>query len=1117
MTRNLIFYFIFVVGLIGYSQSTAIVNFTADATSGFVPLDISFTDTSLVPDGYSILSWNWSFGDGEISSEQNPFHEYDEVGTFNVSLTIDYGNGTSVLEKPSYIRVSESPPEFHADFIADPVVGIVPLSVYFYDISSGPIEWWNWDFGDGNTSDEQNPAHDYSNPGKYNVSLAIGNDFESDNITVVDLITVEVAPLPLEQSFGTSTLLTPGTPETDQESPDVSNDIVVWSGYSDNSHDIFVYDLTTGQETDITPDEKCQNLPDRPYPDQIDPAIDGDFIVWVDGRNINSDIYLFDLETGNETLVTPNTSSSNQVDPYVSGDHIVWSDDRHKGNFQYDIYLYSIGTREEVILSPDMPTVSLENPRLSGDYVVCEGYDLNNWSYDIYLCKISLGTWTILTPDTPWSNQKNADISGDYIIWDSDESQGTIDIYLYNLLTDTVECLTEGTSTSSQMNPKIDGETVVWEDNRVDGGWVNDIVQYDITSGIVSLITPDTITNQVSPEISGNHIVWSRSDPDTSMWNVYLFTMGLEKPPLVADFSSNVSSSEAPMTVAFTDQTIGEPAFWFWDFGDGNTSDEQNPEHIFVESGSYDVTLWVGNPFQRSIEKKDDYISAGSAPVAKFSADPQSGILPLSVQFSDQSSGNPTSWEWDFGDNTTSTEQHPSHNYFNEGTYSVTLSVTNEYGTSNLTKTGMIMVTEATEFGMNFTIPGIEFETIGGIQQLTFDGDQISDFSLNISNHELIVNPPDDCGISEITFVSDPAGFNTNGTIIIGNLTSVCFCSQDITTDDSGNSGVFNYSFCSDTYPESGTIKSLIWSGVFPTDYTEFDSALDNYPDYGDIHDIAFTLDFESGIMTGESIVTFGVDAHWVGQYGEGDNGTVIIESQPASASVFIDGTYRGLTPLSVTELSPGWHNLTLTRTGYEPEERMFRIRDNRNSIKILRVGDDGKAEVLNTTFMYHDSTKNMDYFQAYSPKGFSRFAVSALGGPGNIFQIIQLTATKVIGPSGGGGGGSSDYGGSTTTTTSTTSSTTPVVTVTAAPKATTLPDQSPPTAFETQVPSGIPPEVTAATGETAGQPEPGQGSPFSIITGGTSSMIFLKNLSIVFVVIFVTMLFYLRWRRRED
>ncbi|MBY0479470.1 MAG: PKD domain-containing protein [Chitinophagaceae bacterium] len=93
------------------------------------------------------------------------------------------------------------------------------------------------------------------------------------------------------------------------------------------------------------------------------------------------------------------------------------------------------------------------------------------------------------------------------------------------------------------------------------------------------------------------------------------------------------------------------------------------------------------------------------APVANFSATPQNGCSPLIVNFSDLSTGNPTSWQWDLGNGVTSTSRNPSTIYTSPGTYSVILTVTNAGGSNTLTRTNYITVSAppVPEFTANVT------------------------------------------------------------------------------------------------------------------------------------------------------------------------------------------------------------------------------------------------------------------------------------------------------------------------------------------------------------------------------------------------------------------------------
>ncbi len=130
-------------------------------------------------------------------------------------------------------------------------------------------------------------------------------------------VVVSAVPSP-ENAPGTYSPLTALPTIADSVSPRISGDYVVWTATVDQNKDLFLYRLSTGNETDLTPDWQCQN-PGNLNPNQEAPAIDGNCVVWEDTRNITSDIFLFDIISGNETLVTENTDDSNQMSPDISG------------------------------------------------------------------------------------------------------------------------------------------------------------------------------------------------------------------------------------------------------------------------------------------------------------------------------------------------------------------------------------------------------------------------------------------------------------------------------------------------------------------------------------------------------------------------------------------------------------------------------------------------------------------------------------------------------------------------------------------------------------------------------------------------------------------------------
>ena len=166
---------------------------------------------------------------------------------------------------------------------------------------------------------------------------------------------------------------------------------------------------------------------------------------------------------------------------------------------------------------------------------------------------------------------------------------------------------------------------------------------------------------------------------------------------IVADFSATPTSGTASLVVNFTDLSTGSGiTSWSWDFGDGNTSSAQNPQHTYTTAGTYTVSLTAFNSDCDKTETKTAFITVSVPPIADFSSDMTSGSEPLTVTFTDLSSGTPTSWLWDFGDGGTSTTQHPSHTYTVVGTYPVALTVSNSAGSDMVTKTDYITVSETT-------------------------------------------------------------------------------------------------------------------------------------------------------------------------------------------------------------------------------------------------------------------------------------------------------------------------------------------------------------------------------------------------------------------------------------
>ncbi|MGR3176772.1 MAG: PKD domain-containing protein, partial [Candidatus Anammoxibacter sp.] len=165
----------------------------------------------------------------------------------------------------------------------------------------------------------------------------------------------------------------------------------------------------------------------------------------------------------------------------------------------------------------------------------------------------------------------------------------------------------------------------------------------------------------------------------------------------VAEFDADPIGGFEPLTVGFIDRSTGGPSSWAWEFGDGTISAEQSPTHTYQQDGNFAVRLTVSNSKGSDIEEKLNLIAVKSIPPcrAAFNADKTSGFVPLEVNFSDKSSGDPTSWAWEFGDGDISSEQNPTHIYRIPGIFSVTLTVSGPCGTDVLTQTNLMNLEKA--------------------------------------------------------------------------------------------------------------------------------------------------------------------------------------------------------------------------------------------------------------------------------------------------------------------------------------------------------------------------------------------------------------------------------------
>ena len=157
--------------------------------------------------------------------------------------------------------------------------------------------------------------------------------------------------------------------------------------------------------------------------------------------------------------------------------------------------------------------------------------------------------------------------------------------------------------------------------------------------------------------------------------------------PLVAAFSFYPSAPTTNDTVSFADASTGGVTSWSWNFGDGSTSQQQNPLKRYTTAGSYNVTLTVyRNSETRTTSRRVDVVAPLPATPdigAAFDFSPPSPQVGQTVSFVDRSTGGASRWSWSFGDGGSAAVANPTHVFAAPGVYTVTLTASNGGSTAS--------------------------------------------------------------------------------------------------------------------------------------------------------------------------------------------------------------------------------------------------------------------------------------------------------------------------------------------------------------------------------------------------------------------------------------------------
>jgi PKD repeat protein len=557
-------------------------DFAADVTYGCAPQTVQFKDLSQYA-----TTWKWSFpgGNPATSTLQNPKVIYSTAGTYEVSLETGNSRCDVSITKLSYITINDIP-------TADFSVGLDNKTVYFINQSQRGVKF-EWKFGDGEFSDEENPTHEYPRDTTYEVTLKVTNDCGVKTFKKkINVVSMPVAAFDADTTGGCAPKIIKFTDKS-------TNNVIRWEwkfpgGNPDLSlqKNPFVrYDNPGVYDVELTVySARFKNGLTKKLYIKIDSLPDAEFTYAINGFTVSfanqskfAKSHFWDFGD----IGRPNNTSADSMPShtYLEGRYEV------KYAVQNDC-----GTDTAKIL-------------LTIGAKPIAGFQVNNPNgcapYTIQFTNTSTAAATAYRWYFPGGNP----------------------------------------STSTDKNPTVTYNTVG---------------KFD-----VSLFA---YNNFFSDSLGIKEFIEVKTEPTAAFTNV------------ISGFKS-----------IFTSQSTGATNY-FWDFGDGQASFEENPVHDFGVEGEFDVKQIVQN--ECGLDTFEKHIAVYLVPKVNYKVDTVRGCAPLKVKFFDKSSSDVTDWEWQFEGGTplTSTEKNPEITFNKKGRYTVKLTVKNTNGSNALTKQQYIQV-----------------------------------------------------------------------------------------------------------------------------------------------------------------------------------------------------------------------------------------------------------------------------------------------------------------------------------------------------------------------------------------------------------------------------------------
>ncbi len=614
-----------------------------------------------------VYNWYGSTGTGS---------QITGLSTGEYCVTVTDNNGCSVDDCATIVTLSPTP---IADFTANQTSACGSITVNFTNNSQYATSYL-WNFGDDLTSTEENPSHTYSEAGVYTVSLTATNSEGSNTKTKTGYITVYAIPtLVLTTTPETEDVTNNGSVIADVSSgtPTYTYD---WEGYDETGNQL------TGLSADnycvtVTDNNGCSVddcaivgftyvAPVANFEANQTSAC-GSITVQFTNNSQYATSYLWDFgdDTSSEEQNPTHTySTAGNYTVSLTATNSEGSDTETKTNY---IKVYAIPT---LVLTTTPETIDVTNngsvtANVNGG-ATPYNYSWSNSGTGSQITGLSAGTYCVTVTDNNGCSVDDCaivELAGVAPVADFEANQTSACGSLEVNFTDNSQYFPTSWlwnfgdgNTSSEPNPthtyseagsytvsltvsNSSGNNTLTKDNYIHVYSIPNL-EIEITNASDELENDGSAKVIATGGTTPYSYQWSNDETSSTISNLspdtYCVTVtthdncaatacgdveviNLDAP--VANFTANNTQNCGSLTVNFTDLSTNNPQEWLWNFGDGTSSTEQNPQHFYSEAGEYTVSLTCSNEHGNDVIVKENYIKVFEKPNLSFEVTDESG------------------------------------------------------------------------------------------------------------------------------------------------------------------------------------------------------------------------------------------------------------------------------------------------------------------------------------------------------------------------------------------------------------------------------------------------------------------------------------------------------------